>query len=233
VNLANLFEVDWSLCTDARAKSNDHWWRALKNFEFVAKINPTTSVLGWRAKEDQICPHLLKRADFRRKPEELAAYRFEVVRRVKNLSLAIWQDHSFEDRNTLISILGKTYDPPCLYHLKDFDVMPETTCDFTNIFWDVEQPDQALFHQFRTLVEGHRIRWGITPKTKVDTTGMQTTRPEWHLLELIDERYNQQKQRHIGRPPKNKPANLYSTEEMSKINNLNNCAEKWQELLKI
>ena len=27
MNLANLFEVDWSLCTDARAKANDHWWR--------------------------------------------------------------------------------------------------------------------------------------------------------------------------------------------------------------
>ena len=76
MNLANLFDVDWNLCTDAQAKANDHWWRALKNFKFVPKTNPTGSKLVWRGGGAN-CPL--------RSLEELAAYRFEAVRRILNL----------------------------------------------------------------------------------------------------------------------------------------------------
>lgn len=226
MNLANLFEVDWSLCTDARAKANDHWWRALKNFKFVPKTNPTGSKLVWRGGGAN-CPL--------RSLEELAAYRFEAVRRILNLlgSAQSWPTLDSTDRSLLIDKLGKGYNPGGVYLCHD-PGRPDSAVQLAageRLFWDVAQPDDVLIHNFRIHVEAERIRFGVRPKSEVRSTkGMNTSPPRWHLLELLDERFQRASEpRKVGRPCLDEPPNAYPAEEQRKVNNLVGDALKWAE----
>jgi len=182
VNLRNLFEVDWRLCTDANAQTKNNWWRALKNFEFVPKTNPTGSSLIWRGGK-KTCPDPLRGL------EELAAYRFEAIRRVLHLqrSAKNWPTLDSTDRSLLIDKLGKGYNPGCLFFCHD-PGRPESAVELAGglaMFWDVAQPDHVLIHNFRMHVEMERLRFGINPKNSLNTKGMTTSRPQWHLLELL------------------------------------------------
>jgi hypothetical protein len=226
VNLDNLFEVDWNLCTDAQGKANDHWWRALKNFKFVPKTNPTGSKLVWRGGGAN-CPL--------RSLEELAAYRFEAVRRILNLqgSAQSWPTLDSTDRSVLTEKLGKGYNPGCLYFRHDLG-KPDSAVQLAGgivLFWDVAQPDDVLIHNFQILVESERIRFGVRPKSEVRSTkGMNTSSPHWHLLELLDERFQRASEpRKVGRPCLDQPPNAYSAEEQRKVNNLVGDALKWAE----
>ena len=235
MNLANLFEVDWNLCTDAQAKANDHWWRALKNFKFVPKTNPTGSALEWRRSKARIPPDLLSRAVLHRRLEELAAYRFEAVRRVLRLESweQKWQTLHFDNRQTLIHKLGKGYNPPCLFFSDDPGI-PESAVQLNSgreILWDLAQPDDVLIHNFRVLLEVERIRFGICPRRDARSTkGMRTCPPQWHLLELLDERLDYaDTSRTAGRPPNRlaRPPNAYSSEEWKKVKKLVQSAHGW------
>lgn len=237
MNLANLFEVDWSLCTDARAKANDHWWRALKHFEFVAKSNPTGSRLEWRKSEERIPSDLIGRAAFRRQLEELAAFRFEAVRRVLRLKSweLKWHTLDFDIRQRLIHKLGKGYNPPCLF-LSDDPGIPESAVQLASgreLLWDLALPDDVLIRNFRELFEVERIRFGICPSRDARSTkGMTTSPPQWHLLELLDERLDSaDTHRRVGRPSarSGRPPNAYSTEEYRKVKTLIKDALKWAE----
>lgn len=230
MNLRNLFEVDWSLCTDARAKANDHWWRALKNFKFVAKINPTGSKLVWR-RGDETCSETLRRL------EELAAYRFEAVRRVLHLqrSAKNWPTLDSTDRLLLIDKLGKGYNPGGLYFCHD-EGRPDSAVQLNSngpiLFWDVALPDDVLIHNFRILVETERRNLGISPggKRRETTKGMTMSPPQFHLLELLDERFQRASEpRKFGRPCLDEPPNAYPNEEQRKVNNLVGDALKWAE----
>lgn len=228
MNLANLFEIDWSLCTDARAKVNDHWWRALKNFKFVPKTNPTGSKLVWRGGGAN-CPL--------RSLEELAAYRFEAVRRVLHLqrSARNWPTLDSTDRLLLIDKLGKGYNPGGLYFCND-EGRPDSAVPLNSNgpipFWDVTLPDDVLIHNFRILVETERRNLGISPggKRRETTKGMTMSPPQFHLLELLDERFQRASEpRKIGRPRLDEPPNAYPNEEQRKVNNLVGDALKWAE----
>lgn len=228
MNMENLFEVDWSLCTDTRAKANDHWWRALKNFEFVAKNKPPVgSSLVWRGREETY-PDKLRRL------EELAAYRFEAVRRVLHLqgSAQSWPTLDSTDRTVLTDKLGKGYNPGCLYFRHDLG-KPDSAVQLAGglaMFWDIAQPDHVLIHIFQMLVEMERLRFGINPKNSLNIKGMTTSPPQWHLLELLDERLNEaDTRRKVGRPSLSGPPNAYSAEEMRKVKNLAGDALKWAE----
>jgi hypothetical protein len=227
MNLDNLFEVDWNLCTDAQAKANDHWWRALKNFKFVRKTKPPSrSQLEWR-REGANCPL--------RSLEELAAYRFEAVRRILNLqgSAKSWPTLDSTDRSVLTEKLGKGYNPGSLYFRHDLG-KPDSAVQLAGgivLFWDVAQPDDVLIHNFRILVESERIRFGVRPKSEVRSTkGMNTSPPNWHLLELLDERFQRASEpRKVGRPRLDEPPNAYPNEEQRKVNNLVENALRWAE----
>jgi hypothetical protein len=99
------------------------------------------------------------------------------------------------------------------------------------LFWDVAQPDDVLIHNFQILVESERIRFGVRPKSEVrSTNGMNTSSPHWHLLELLDERFQRASEpRKVGRPCLDQPPNAYSAEEQRKVNNLVGDALKWAE----
>ena len=227
MNLANLFEVDWSLCTDAQAKANDHWWRALKNFKFVPKTNPTGSKLVWRGGGAN-CPL--------RSLEELAAYRFEAVRRILNLqgSAQSWPNLDSTDRMLLIDKLGKGYNPGCLYFCHD-EGRPDSAVPLNSngpiLFWDLAFPDDVLIHNFRILVETERRNLGINPGGKRrETKGMTMSPPQFHLLELLDERFQRASEpRKVGRLCLDEPPNAYPAEEQRKVNNLVGDALKWAE----
>jgi hypothetical protein len=228
VNLDNLFEVDWNLCTDAQAKANDHWWRALKNFKFVPKTNPAGSKLEWR-RGGANCPL--------RSLEELAAYRFEAVRRILNLqgSAHSWPNLDSTDRLLLIDKLGKGYNPGGLYFCHD-EGRPDSAVPLNSngpiLFWDVALPDDVLIHNFRILVETERRNLGISPggKRRETTKGMTMSPPQFHLLELLDERFQRASEpRKVGRPRLDEPPNAYSNEEQRKVNNLVRDALKWAE----
>ncbi len=231
MNLRNLFEVDWRLCTDARAKANDHWWRALKNFEFVAKKKPPVgSSLVWRGGEETYPDKL-------RSLEELAAYRFEEVRRVLRLqrSAKNWPTLDSTDRSLLIDKLGKGYNPGCLFFCHD-EGRPDSAGPLNSngpiLFWDVALPDDVLIHNFRILVETERRKLGISPggKRRETTKGMTMSPPQFHLLELLDERFQRASEpRKVGRPRLDEPPNAYSNEEQRKVNNLVRDALKWAE----
>ncbi len=231
MNLANLFEVDWSLCTDTRAKANDHWWRALKNFEFVAKKKPPVgSSLVWRGREETY-PDKLGRL------EELAAYRFEAVRRVLHLqrSAKNWPTLDSTDRSLLIDKLGKGYNPGCLYLCHDPgrpDSAVQLASGVADLFWDVAQPDDVLIHNFRILFEAERRNLGISPggKRGETTKGVTMSPPQFHLLELLDVRFSRASEpRKVGRPCLDQPPNAYSAEEQRKVKNLVGNALKWAE----
>jgi len=231
MNLANLFEVDWSVCTDARAKANNFWWHALKNFEFVPKTNPTGSSLIWRGGKKNY-PDTLRRL------EELAAYRFEAIRRVLHLqrSAKNWPTLDSTDRSLLIDRLGKGYNPGCLFFRHD-PGRPDSAVQLASggvadLFWDLAQPDDVLIHNFRILVEAERQNHGISlgGRRGETTKGMIMSPPQWHLLELLDERlYEADTRRKVGRPSLSGPPNAYSAEEQRKVKNLVGDALKWAE----
>jgi hypothetical protein len=232
MNLANLFEVDWSLCTDERAKANNFWWHALKNYEFERKTYPTKSALEWRDRSE-IGADLFDRATFLRHLEELAAYRFEAVRRVVlQSSDPIWSNLDLDVRHLLINALGRGYNPGCLYLCHD-PGRPESAVDLTNglaMFWDVAQPDHVLIHNFRMHVEMERLRFGINPKNSLNTKGMTTSPPQWHLLELLDERFQRALDvghRKVGRPSLSGASNDYSAAEHKSVRKLVQSATEW------
>ncbi len=232
MNMENLFEVDWSLCTDARAKANNFWWHALKNFKFERKTYPTKSALEWRDRSE-IGDDLLDRYTFPRHLEELAAYRFEAVRRVVlQSSDPIWSTLDLDVRHTLIAALGRGYNPGCLYLCHDLG-RPESAVDLANglaMLWDVAQPDHVLIHNFKMLVESARIRSGIRQKNNVNTQGMTMSRPQWHHLELLDERFQRTLDvghRKVGRPSLSGASNDYSAAEHKSVRKLVQSATEW------
>lgn len=218
MNLANLFETDWNLADEATFKEKN-WWRALKQFDFKTVRNPFRTKLTWKlAKKEP------NRVTFNRRPEESAAFRWELVRRCFQLPIPIWPELERERREQFIPHLANNYDPPCCFVLGD--EIPRTAISFPTVFFDVSKSDESLFHAFRTLVEGERIRLNVAPEQNPNTAKMGTSPPQWHLLELLDERFRVPTPRVKGRPKKG-GKNQYSTEEIKQVMTLVRQASDW------
>lgn len=218
MNLSNIFEVDWSL-TDAANQNNQHWWRALKQFEFKTLKDPVRTKLEWRLTKTEP-----DRVTFNRRPEESAAYHWELVRRCYQLPIPTWPELERDRREQFIPILANNYDPPSCF--VSGDDIPSTAVEFPGVYFDVSKSDQSLFHTFRTLIEGHRIRLNVNPEKTPNTSKMATSLPQWHLLELLDDRFRVPTSRLKGRPSGGR-RNQYSTEETRQIQTLVLQASDW------